>query len=173
MIAQDTLLRARLGDREAFRAVVEALAKTAFNIAYRMVYNATDAEDLTQEIFLRLHRNLGQYDPAYPFLPWFRTLAVHVCINWRKRQPRSAPLDDARMPAPDVPVHDPSSVLQREIENLPTEYKMVLTLLYYEGLSVAEIAAAMEAPPGTVKTWLFRAREQLKEKLKPHVGALM
>lgn len=175
-IPKETVLRARLGDRSAFRQLVDALAKTTFNIAWRMVYNATDAEDLTQEIFLRLHRNLDKFDPAYPFMPWFRTLATHVCINWRKQQPKAASLDAMEVDpagAPGEGPRDPSGLLQREIEKLAPEYKMVLTYLYFQGLSIADISEAMHVPSGTVKTWLFRAREQLKEKLKPHVATLL
>ena len=135
-----------------------------------------DAEDLTQEIFLRLHRNLDKFDPQYPFMPWFRTLATHVCINWKKAQPKAASLDAMEVDpagAPGDGPRDPSALLQREIEKLPPEYKMVLTYLYFQGLSIADIADAMHIPPGTVKTWLFRAREHLKEKLKPHVATLL
>lgn len=174
-ISRDVLLRARTGDAAAFRLLVERLAAYAYNIAWRLADNSSDAEDLTQEVFIRLHRNLARYDPALPFLPWFRTLASRVCLNWRKRQPRLASLDalpcDPAGSAPEA-LRDPSAILQRELERLPEEYKLVLTYLYYEGLSVAEIAAAMGVPAGTVKTWLFRAREQLKDRLKSHVGTL-
>jgi len=175
-IAKDTVLRARLGDASAFRTIVEGLSRLTFNIAYRMVYNATDAEDLTQEVFLRLHRNLDKYDPSYPFMPWFRTLASHVCINWRKQQPKAASLDAMEVDPAGAQAEeprDPSALLKREIDKLPPEYKMVLSYLYFEGLSVADISAAMNVPTGTVKTWLFRAREHLKEKLKPHVATLL
>lgn len=175
-IPRDTVVAARMGDRNAFRALIESLAKMTFNIAWRMVFNATDAEDLTQEVFLRLHRNLDKYDPTLPFLPWFRTLATRVCINWRKQQPRNASLDAMEADPAGAPAdgpRDPSALLQREMEKLPPEYKMVLTYLYFQGMSVADIADTMSIPTGTVKTWLFRAREQLKEKLKPHVSTLL
>ena len=71
-IPRDTLLRALMGDREAFRAVLESVQKLAYNIAFRLTWNASDAEDATQEVFLRLFRNFPQYDPTQPFLPWFR-----------------------------------------------------------------------------------------------------
>jgi RNA polymerase sigma-70 factor (ECF subfamily) len=175
-IPGDIVIRALQGDRSAFRELVDATAKLAFNIAWRMAYNQADAEDLTQEIFLRLHRNLGQYDPALPFLPWFRTLAVRVCLNWRKQRPRAASIDAMEVePAsePTEPPQDTGGILDREIEKLPQEYKAVLTCLYFQGMPIAEIAAAMNVPEGTVKTWLFRAREILKEKLKPHEASLL
>ena len=74
-VSRDTLLRARMGDRDAFRLVLESVQKLTFNIAYRLTWNTTDAEDATQEVFLRLFRNFPQYDPELPFLPWFRRLS--------------------------------------------------------------------------------------------------
>ena len=89
-IPKDTLLRARMGDREAFRSVLESVQKLAFNIAYRLTWNASDAEDATQEVFLRLFRNFPQFDPELPFLPWFRRLATNCVLNWKeKKRPTS------------------------------------------------------------------------------------
>lgn len=175
-ISRDLLARARFGDAAAFRLVVDGLARFVYNLAYRFVFNRADAEDVTQEIFLRLHRNLARYDPAFPFMPWFRTLASNVCLNWRRRQPHPLSLDamEADPGAPTgAPPGDPSALLQKELERLPAEYRLVLLHLYYEGLSVAEISAAMNVPSGTVKTWLFRAREQLKGRLSPHEEKLL
>lgn len=170
-IPRETLLRARLGDREAFRTVVEATQKLAYNIAYRLTWNAADAEDAAQEIFLRLFRNFEQYDPAQPFLPWFRRLAVNCAINWKGRRRPSLPLPEVsvRDPAP----ADPSARLQAALRELPPEYQACVTLKYLEDLSVQEIAQTLDVPPGTVKTWLFRAREILVEKLKPYADTFL
>ena len=87
-IPRDILVRARSGDRDAFRLVLEATQKLAFNIAYRMTYNANDAEDATQEVYLRLFRNFARYDAELPFLPWFRRLCTNCILNWKeKRRP--------------------------------------------------------------------------------------
>src|SRR6185503_12813004 len=85
-IPRDTLLRARMGDRDAFRTVLESVQKLAYNIAFRLTWNASDAEDATQEIFLRLFRNFPQYDPEQPFLPWFRRLATNCTLNWKEKR---------------------------------------------------------------------------------------
>lgn len=159
------------GDREAFRAVLEAVQKLAFNIAWRITWNTTDAEDATQEIFLRLFRNFPQYDSAQPFLPWFRRLATNCALNWmEKKRPASA--------LPEIAVRDgtpldSSSRLHQAIRELPPEYQACVTLKYLEELGVAEIAETLQVPVGTVKTWLFRAREMLVTKLKPHMETLL
>jgi RNA polymerase sigma-70 factor (ECF subfamily) len=170
-IPRDTLLRARAGDREAFRAVLEAAQKLAFNIAYRLTYNANDAEDATQEVFLRLYRNFGQYDPAQPFLPWFRRLATNCVLNWKEKQRPAAELPEVAVR--DSGPADPSGRLHQAIRELPAEYQACVTLKYLEDLGVSEIAETLQVPVGTVKTWLFRAREILVQKLKPYVETLL
>ena len=170
-IPRDTLLRARAGDRTAFRTVVESTQKLAFNIAYRIVWNASDAEDASQEVYLRLFRNFAQYDPAQPFLPWFRRLATNCVLNWREKRRPTAELPDVAVH--DAPPTDPSARLQQAIRELPPEYQACVTLKYLEDLGVNDIAQALQVPTGTVKTWLFRAREMLVQKLKPHVETLL
>ena len=171
-IPKDTLLRARMGDRDAFRLVLESVQKLAFNIAYRLTWNATDAEDATQEVFLRLFRNFPQYDPELPFLPWFRRLATNCVLNWKEKKRPTSELPDQ------IAVHDPgpadsSERLHQAIRELPTEYQTCVTLKYLEDLGVREIAQTLQVPVGTVKTWLFRARDLLVQKLKPHVETLL
>jgi RNA polymerase sigma-70 factor (ECF subfamily) len=177
-IDRDTLARARRGHRDAFRSLLDSLARFTFNIAWRMTSNSADADDLTQEIFLRLHRNLDKYDPSLPFLPWFRTLATNVCLNHlkRSRNSRAASLDanegmDVAGPPQAEPSADFSDKLRKAVQELPEDYRMVVTYLYFHDLGVAEIAEAMQVPVGTVKTWLFRARDLLKTKLKPYAAS--
>ena len=170
-VSRDTLLRARSGDRDAFRLVLEAVQKLAFNIAYRLTYNASDAEDATQEIFLRLYRNFSMYDLEQPFLPWFRRLATNCVLNWKEKQRPASPLPEIGTPG--AAPRDPSERLQRAIKELPPEYQACVTLKYLEDLGINDIAAALQVPAGTVKTWLFRAREMLVQKLKPYVETLL
>jgi len=179
-IDKDTIARARCGHREAFRLIVDSLAKLTFNLAWRITYNATDAEDLSQEIFLRLHRNLDKYDPAFPFMPWFRTLATNICLNHLKRSrlSKASSLDahegmDVAGPDQKLPSGDFDEKLRKAVQELPEDYRLVVTYLYFHDLGVNEIAEAMQVPVGTVKTWLFRARDELKQKLKPFVATQM
>ena len=170
-LPRDILLRARAGDRAAFRSVVEACQKLAYNLAYRVLWNAADAEDAAQEIFLRLFRNFDRYDPAQPFLPWFRRLATNCALNWREKRRPASELTDVAVR--DASPSDPSELLRRAIKELPEEYQSCVTLKYLEDLGVSEIAETLQVPTGTVKTWLFRAREALLQKLKPHVETLL
>ncbi len=167
-IPGEVLLRARSGDPEAFRAVAEAVQKLAYNIAWRMTYHAGDAEDAAQEILLRLHRNFPRYDPALPFLPWFRRLAINCAINCRTRR-----LPVAAFPGTSPEPAAPDARLRQAIRERPADYRACVTLKYLEDLGVAEISEALGVPPGTVKTWLFRAREILLRKLKPHLETIL
>ena len=168
-----TLAAARGGDRQAFRALVESLTKEVYNMAYRVTYNEADASDLSQEIFVTLYRNLGRYDPERPFAPWFRRVVTNTAINYRKRQRPHRALPDTL--ASDEPTVEGLSaeemrVLEDALKQLPAEYRLAVGYYYYQGLEVVDIAAAMQVPVGTVKTWPFRAREALKERLGDRFG---
>ena len=171
-IPRGTLLRARMGDREAFRVVLESVQKLAYNIAWRLTWNTTDAEDATQEVFLRLYRNFPQYDPSQPFLPWFRRLTTNCVLNWKEKRRPTSELPE-QIAVHDAAPPDASERLHQAIRELPPEYQSCVTLKYLEDLGVGEIAQTLQVPVGTVKTWLFRAREILVQKLKPHVETLL
>ena len=166
-IPPDLIRRARAGDPDSFRRLVDALAEVTFNIAWRMTRHRGDAEDMSQEVFLRLHRHFATYDPGLPFIPWFRRLSSNACLNWCRdhRSRRPSRLDETEPAAP-APTPDPPDELRDAIQTLPDELRLVLARFYFEGLSVAEIAQSMDAPVGTIKTWLYRAREALKSKLQ-------
>jgi len=170
-IPRDILVRARSGDRDAFRLVLEATQKLAFNIAYRMTYNANDAEDATQEVYLRLFRNFARYDAELPFLPWFRRLCTNCILNWKEKRRPTVELPE--LSVRDRGPSEPNRRLRQAIKELPPEYQSCVTLKYLEDLGINEIAATLQVPSGTVKTWLFRAREILVQKLKPYVETLL
>lgn len=168
-IPPEIVRRARAGDASAFRRLVDALSGLTFNIAWRMTAHRADAEDMSQEVFLRLHRHFARYDPALPFLPWFRKLTTNACLNWcrthQARRPSS--LGEIDPAAPETaPPPESSDVLRLAVEALPADQRLVLARFYYEGLGVADIAESMDVPVGTIKTWLFRARETLKGRLQ-------
>ena len=172
---------AQAGDRTAFRTVVEAGSGAVFGLTYRFCFDRTEAEDLSQEIFLRLYNKLGLFDPSQPFAPWMYRLAANVCLNWKKRRnlkpaslDRMGPDDegydvaDPRDPAAEAQRQDEArEALQRAMSGLPDEARAAISLRYEQGMDVSEVAKAMEVPVGTVKTWLFRARERLRAMLAP------
>lgn len=164
--APEVVQAARRGDREAFRALVEILMGATYAIARRMTRDGHEAEDLTQEIFLKLHSFVDRYDPSLPFAPWYRKLAVRVGLNYVRGAGSPGSLPDG-LPAADSPARDADlgASVRRGLAALPPQQRAAVSLYYLEGRDVAEVADALEVPPGTVKTWLFRAREALRTHL--------
>jgi len=176
---RETVLRAAAGDGVAFRALIEAWRGRVLGFAYRMTGDAASAEDLAQDVFLHLYQVLRKYDDARPFAPWMRRVMTNVVLN-RLRSDREPSLSlDSRPEGADLPA-DPRSpdpalqasasedaaTVRERMAALPPAWRAVVALRYSEGLSVLEIAAALDVPENTVKTRLFRAREALRASLQ-------
>lgn len=172
-VAPQTVFAARAGDRQAFRCLVEALSKEVYNMAYRVTFNAADANDLSQEVFVTLYRHLVRYDPSRPFAPWFRRVVTNTAINFRKRRRPETPLPEAVADPHEFRGLEAGEVeaLEGALKRLPAEYRLAVGYHYYQGLELTEIADAMCVPVGTVKTWLFRARQELRAILGDRYGA--
>jgi RNA polymerase sigma-70 factor, ECF subfamily len=176
---EDVLVRrAVAGSQSAFNNLVELYQRRLFNYCYRMVGNADDASDATQEAFVRAYRHIGSFRVGEPFLPWLYRIAHNLCIDQLRRKPAALSLDLERDEGrePCATTGDPQeyaelSETQRLIEEavagLPEKYKAVLILRHGENMTLDEIAEALSLPLNTVKVQLHRAREQLKTRLGP------
>src|SRR5262249_18718288 len=150
------------GDAYAIQALIERFQPEVFGLCVRLLRHRHDAEDVTQEVFLRVFRSLRRWDRARPFKPWVMGIAVNRCRTWlAKRVRRPEPVDYLQDTAPDRPGDD-AAELAREIRaalvDLRLEYRTVFVLFHEQGLPYEEIAAALDRPVGTIKTWLHRAR---------------
>jgi RNA polymerase sigma-70 factor (ECF subfamily) len=166
--------RARDGDQDAFRQLVERYQGAVYNLAYRMLGDPGDAEDAAQEIFVRIYRQLGRYDPARKFSTWTLAIATNYCIDQlRRRRMQLVPLENiipwarAREAGPEgeAITQEERDEVQRQITRLPEKYRAPLILRYFEELSIAEIAEVLGMPEGTVKTQIHRARKALGKLL--------
>ena len=166
--------RARDGDQEAFRQLVERYQGAVYNLAYRMLGDPGDAEDAAQEIFVRIYRQLGRYDPARKFSTWTLAIATNYCIDQlRRRRMQLVPLENiipwarAREAGPEgeAITQEQRDEVQRLIARLPEKYRAPLVLRYFDELSCAEIAEVLGMPEGTVKTQIHRARKALGKLL--------
>lgn len=170
--------RIQAGDAGAFHQIVEENKRLVFNIVARMMPNSTDREDLCQDIFLRVYQNLGTFQQASKLSTWIARIAYNACLNALKK--KKVPLFDDFAPegeslemiggstkTPDdiVSDRDLAHRLQAEIEKLPPKLKAILTLYHVQEMSYAEISEIMNMPDGTIKSYLFRARKMLKERL--------
>jgi len=171
---------AREGDQDAFGRLVVAYQTPVYNLTYRMLGNAAEAEEAAQEAFLRAYTHLGSYDPQRPFRSWLLSIASHYCIDrLRRRRITWLSLDDEiAMPMPGrLASNRPnpeSATMQREqkeqIQRLltslsPTD-RAAITLCYWYDCSYEEIAATLNLTVSAVKSRLHRARRALARMMQ-------
>jgi RNA polymerase sigma-70 factor (ECF subfamily) len=154
------------GDLDAFEVLVGRLQRRVYGFAYQHLRDLDEANDLTQEIFVKLFRNLARYDVDRPFEPWFWKLAANTTINYRrKRVP--APTDQSADQQVDVastgPTHDP--VLVDALAQLDPAYRLPILLHYYADLPLDQVAQSLNLTVPAIKSRLHRARALLRNAL--------
>ena len=175
--AERTLaLRARQGEHDAFGELVREYQTGVYNVALRLLGNPQEAEDATQEAFLRAYRFFSQYDVDRPLGPWLKRIAANVCFQRMKKLPpeESGPdQDDPQQPPAPDPLPETQMIarehtrrIRAEILALPPRYRLVVELRHFQELSYEEIAAELSQPLSNIKSDLFRARKMLAERLK-------
>lgn len=178
--------RARSGDGEAFRALVERHSRGVFRLAYRMTGNQHDAEDVVQESFLRAFRQLHKFDERASFGTWLYRIVTNCSLDVvRSRQRRSEhmtpPGENAEDPVLALPSHEPtpertalsSEVRERVAEamnDLSETERAAFVLRHYEGLRIEEVSRILECHPGAAKHSVFRAVQKLRRALEPIVS---
>ena len=160
------------GNQEIFSVLVERYKDAVQNLAYRMLGNATEAEDITQESFVRAYTQLATYKPVHKFSTWLLSIASHLAIDQlRRRRFLALPLEDVPFLEwiVDMGISPEQSALQGEqqdeiqsyLQRLPGKYRAVIILRYWYDFSYDEIATALKLTPPLVKARLHRARELL------------
>jgi RNA polymerase sigma-70 factor (ECF subfamily) len=178
IIEQDIITRACMGDQMAFTAIVQSYQNPIYSLCHRMLGNAEQAEDATQETFLRAYTQLHRYDPERPFKTWLFSIASHYCIDrLRRRHVTWLDIDDeplAGHPALRERRMGPEeAALQRErahdvqtlLTILPPKDRAAVVMLYWYDLSYQEIAEATGATVSAVKSRLHRARVAMAEAM--------
>jgi len=159
-----------LGRPEAIQLLVERFQAEVFGLCVHLLRHRHDAEDVTQEVFLRVFRSLRRWDPARPLKPWIMGIAVNRCRTWLSQRTRRPELADYLQDTAEAPPADDSTELLREIraavDELRPDYRTVFVLFHEQGQPYEEIAEALERPVGTIKTWLHRARLEVLERLE-------
>ena len=172
--------RALAGDRNAFRTLVERHYRVVFRQCRGVLRRPEDAEDATQEVFLRAYNALGQYSGRGAFGGWLRRLTVNHCLNRAqsaeaRQSARSCSLDVlpeafASTLEGEPEAHTLRTERQEQIEaalqQLPAQQRTALALRLLEGLSYDEIAEEMGVPVNSVRSWIHRGREKLRDTLK-------
>lgn len=164
------LVPAARPDPAGFAAIVRQHQSMVYSLAWHYVRDATLAEDLAQDVFLHLHRNLGSIESAQHLTNWLRKVTIQRCIDQTRRRrlrPRLS-LDEAPEPRTTPSNPDPllESRLAEMIAGLPERHRAVVILRYQEDLEPAEIAETLGIPLGTVKSNLHRALASLRTRLQ-------
>jgi RNA polymerase sigma-70 factor (ECF subfamily) len=179
--------RARSGDNEAFRLLVEQHSRAVFRLAYRMTGNEEDAEDIVQETFLKAYRQINRFDARASFSTWLYRIASNCSLDLlRKRKTRErnrerGPDPDRDVlgsipspsPGPDRELHSSqiSLCVHAALDELSGQERAAFILRHFEGLSIDEIGLALGTGASATKHSIFRAVQKLRRSLEPMVSS--
>jgi RNA polymerase sigma-70 factor (ECF subfamily) len=161
------------GQKDHYRFLVDRYHKGLIQHLYALTGNLQTSEDIAQEAFIKAYDKLSQYDKNYAFSTWLYKIADNLAFRNLKQLKNTQDIDEI---AELVPDHSPTpaeqvdklftkEAVQKSVEGLPMSYRRVISLYYWDDFSYEEIAIIMDTPIGTIRTWLYRAKEQLRKEL--------
>ncbi len=159
------------GDTQKYRTILERYQPGLVRHCFTMVNDYDIANDLTQEACIKAYLQLKKYNTTYRFSTWLYKIATNLCLDFlRKRRHISLddiaePLSNQLSPQEEAIKNEAASELHQAVRRLPLKYQTVISLYYWQERNYEEIAEIMNVPLGTVRTWLKRAKDQLKEDL--------
>ena len=179
--------RARDGDDEAFRILVERHSRSVFRLAYRLTGSEQDSEDLVQETFLRAFRNLKTFECRANFSTWLFRIAVNCTVDWARRRrehfelndevenmavgPDGIPLNERRSGSDDLIRRvDMRQTVRSTLQELSPLERAAFVLRHYEGMSIEEISSALNVASSAAKHSIFRAVRKMRRALEPLVS---
>jgi RNA polymerase sigma-70 factor (ECF subfamily) len=186
-VSADTVARARAGDSDAFRELVERHSRAVFRVAFRITGRVEDAEDVVQETFLRAYRQLDRFESRSNIGTWLHRIAANCAVDLLRGRPRREMSEEEdtleRLSAGDSDEALPSQervLLGRQISDRVTQAldkltdleRAAFTLRHFEGQSIQEIGRALGLNTSATKHSIFRAVKKVRQELKPFVGAL-
>ena len=175
---KDLVARCREGNDEAWRELVDRFGPRVYAIAYHFTMKREDAEELSQEIFLKVFENLHRYDGGFPLVAWILSVSRNLCIDRYRRRKREKSfrfVSDEAVTTLLRSEDDPASMaLKKErtkllfsaLADIPEDLAEILVLRDLNGLAYEEIGKALDLPDGTVKSRLFRARAEVARKIR-------
>ena len=184
----DVMLRVKAGDESAFEYLVQKYRRAMVGFMYRMSHNAAAAEDLAQEVFLRVYRSRTGYEPSAKFTTWLYRIATNLAVNYARDTRNERPEKMASLDEPDeetgttMDVADSSltaeeAILRRErmaairakVQALPERQRLAVLMHKYQQMDYKQIAEVLKLSESATKSLLFRAYETLREQLKEFV----
>lgn len=172
MSAEDAELvrRCLSGHADSKRVLIERFQAEVFGLSFRLLNHAQDAEDVAQEVFLRVFRSLRRWDSSRPIRPWIMGITVNRCRTFlaqRVRRPETVDyLHETAARDAGEDARELATEIQGAIAQLRPDYRVVFVLFHEQGRSYEEIAEVVERPVGTIKTWLHRARLEVLDLLR-------
>ena len=160
--------RAKQGDMHAFEELIIQHEKIVYNVALRMMNHSEDAKDISQEVFLKAYRNIGNFDERSQFSTWIYRITANTCIDeMRKRKGRQSFSLEEELESEEGSMlrEEQKSEILQALESLSPEHKVAVILRDIKGLSYEEIAEILELTLGTVKSRISRGRNQLKQEI--------
>ena len=176
--SRDLIEKIKAGETDSFQSLVKEYKRLVYNIVFRMVQNDADREDICQDVFVKVYQNLAGFQHESKLSTWIGRIAFNACVNCLTK--KKVPLYDdysaegdsienfigeAKPPDDFTAEKDIANRLETEMSKLPAQLRTILTLYHVEEMSYAEIAKIMNMPDGTIKSYLFRARKMLKQRL--------
>lgn len=165
------------GDQDTFSLLVQRYQRRVFNLVFRMLQNYEEASEVTQEAFLAAWQGLPSFRGEARFSTWLYRIAYNCALKQLDTRKRDQALQVALQAEQNLASDDPKNTLldmldnqemvQEQLSQLPPKYRIVLILRHLQEMTYEEMAEVLTMPVGTIKTHLFRARNLLKERLKP------
>jgi RNA polymerase sigma-70 factor, ECF subfamily len=184
----DVMLRVKAGDQSAFDYLVQKYRRPMVSFMYRMAHNSAAAEDLAQEVFLRVYRSRETYEPSAKFTTWLYRIATNLAVNHARDTRHERPevqvsldepdedtgttleLPDASMNAEQMMVRrERMLAIRRKVEALPEQQKLAVIMHKYQQMDYKQIADVLKKSESATKSLLFRAYETLREQLKEFI----
>ncbi|CAM5793860.1 MULTISPECIES: RNA polymerase sigma factor [Brevibacillus] len=168
----ELIRKAQSGDHEALVELLRTIETSVYRSAFYILGNEQDALDAAQEALIRIYRKIDTYQEKAKFSTWVQRVVSNVCMDKFRAKKETVSIDEHELIIPDrnnvedeILLNSLSQDIKAAIGKLPKQYRMVVVLRYLEDFSYQEIAEALELPLNTVKSYLFRARQQLQELL--------
>ena len=177
MTDKELVQKAKKGQADAFSELARRHQHIVYNLAYRYMRDGTQAEDMAQEAFLKGFRLLKGFRGDCSFSTWMYRVTGSVCLtelNRRKKRGETEmlPHHGGSYESTHAEDRDMADLVRRCVMHLPDKYATIVTLYYLNEMAYEEIAEIMEVPMGTLKTWMFRARKDLRVIVEKELGGL-